>query len=63
MLIKKLQALFHPEQYHGWGKTKRYFEGWYSKVVTVNEERTFALIPGVAMNEKGEEIIIVGKYP
>jgi hypothetical protein len=55
MLIKKLQALFNPEQYHGWGKTKRYFEGWYYKVVNASEERAFAFIPGIAMNEKGEK--------
>jgi len=55
MLIKKLQALFHPEQYHGWGKTRRYFEGWYYKVINADEDRAFAIIPGIAMNEKGEK--------
>ncbi len=53
MIIKKIQALFHPEQYHGWGKTKRYFEGWYYKIVNAAENKAFALIPGIAMDENG----------
>ena len=55
MLIKKLQALFHPEQYHGWGKTRKYFEGWYFKVVNAEENKAFAIIPGIAMDEKGRQ--------
>lgn len=55
MLIQKLQALFHPEQYHGWGKTKRYFEGWYYKIINASEDKAFAIIPGIAMDEKGEK--------
>ena len=55
MLIKKLQALFHPEQYHGWGKKKSYFEGWYYKILNAKEDRAFAIIPGIAMDEKGEQ--------
>ncbi len=55
MLIKKIQALFHPEQYHGWGKTKSYFEGWYYKVVNKKENQAFAFIPGIAMDEKANK--------
>jgi hypothetical protein len=55
MIIKKLQSLFQPEQYHGWGKTKRYFEGWYYKVINKDEDEAFAFIPGIAMNERGEK--------
>lgn len=54
-MIKKLQALFHPEQYHGWGKTHRYFEGWYFKIVNADETKAFAFIPGIAMDEEGEK--------
>jgi tocopherol cyclase len=53
LLKKKIQALFNAEQYHGWGKTKRYFEGWYYKVVNEKEDRAFAFIPGIAMDENG----------
>lgn len=55
MLIKKIQALFHPEQYHGWGKTRRFFEGWYYKVVNAEENKAFAFIPGIAMDEEGAQ--------
>jgi tocopherol cyclase len=54
MLINRLQALFHPGQYHGWGRTSRFFEGWYFKVVNRDEDQAFAFIPGIAMDEKGE---------
>lgn len=55
MLQKKIQALFHPERYHGWGKTKKYFEGWYYKVITANEKHGFAFIPGIALDDKGNK--------
>ncbi len=53
MINKKLTALFNPEQYHGWGKTKRYFEGWYYKIIDSTEQYAFAFIPGIAMDENG----------
>ncbi|HPS86129.1 MAG TPA: tocopherol cyclase family protein [Spirochaetota bacterium] len=51
--MKKLKAFFNPEQYHGWGETRRYFEGWYFKVVDHSEKKAFAFIPGIAMDETG----------
>jgi tocopherol cyclase len=53
MIKNKLQALFNPEQYHGWGKEKKYFEGWYYKVINADESRAFAFIPGIAMDKNG----------
>ena len=55
MIIKRIQALFQPEQYHGWGRTNKYFEGWYYKIVNLKEDRAFAFIPGIAMDEKGKQ--------
>ncbi len=55
MLKKKIQALFHPEQYHGWGRRKRFFEGWYYKIVNKKEDQAFAFIPGIAMDEQGKQ--------
>lgn len=55
MLKQKLQALFNPEQYHGWGKTKRYFEGWYYKIINSDETSAFAFIPGISMDENGKQ--------
>ena len=52
-MIKTARALFHPEQFQGWGKTNRYYEGWYYKVVNAAETEAFAFIPGIAMDEHG----------
>jgi len=51
--MKKIRAFFNPEQFHGWGQTRRYFEGWYFKVVDYSEKKAFAFIPGIAMDEAG----------
>lgn len=51
--MKKIKAFFNPEQYHGWGETKSYFEGWYFKVVDHTEKKAFAFIPGIAMDGDG----------
>jgi tocopherol cyclase len=40
--------------YQGWGKNRKYFEGWYYKIVNASGTRAFAFIPGIAMNEAGE---------
>ncbi|OSZ81373.1 hypothetical protein CAP36_09105 [Chitinophagaceae bacterium IBVUCB2] len=52
---KRVQAFFNPEQYHGWGKTKNYFEGWYFKVVNEAETKALAFIPGIAMDQQGNK--------
>ena len=54
-LTNRLKALFHAEQYHGWGKTKQYFEGWYFKVIDAKEQYAFAFIPGIAMDADGNQ--------
>ena len=55
MLAKRIQALFNPERYHGWGRTKGYFEGWYYKIISADEEHAFAFIPGIAMDTQGKK--------
>ena len=52
-MFNRLQALFHPDQYQGWGKNKKYFEGWYFKVVNSDESKALAIIPGIAIDENG----------
>jgi tocopherol cyclase len=54
-LIPRLRALFNPDQFQGEGKTKRYFEGWYFKVVNHDQSVAYAIIPGVAMDEEGHK--------
>jgi hypothetical protein len=41
--------------YQGWGNSRKYFEGWYFKVVNAPETAAFAFIPGISMNEAGEK--------
>ena len=50
-----LSALFNPEQFQGSGKSRRYFEGWYFKVVNASESEAFAIIPGIAIDESGQK--------
>lgn len=52
-MFNSLQALFHPDQYQGWRKTRTYFEGWYFKVVNEDESKALAFIPGIAMDANG----------
>ena len=52
--LKKIYSFYHPTHFQGWGKQKKYFEGWYFKVLNKDASKAFAFIPGIAMNEKGE---------
>jgi len=45
--LRFLRGVRHPEAYHGAGITRRYFEGWYVKLVTADLSRRYAVIPGV----------------
>lgn len=53
MLLTRLHAFFHPEQFQGWGKKRNYFEGWYFKVLTGDAAHAYAVIPGIAMDIRG----------
>ena len=55
MIFKKLYALWHYECYHGWGRSKRFFEGWYYKLVSEDQGQAIAIIPGIAMDETGSK--------
>ncbi len=53
-LTTKIRSLFDPTMYQGWGNRRKYFEGWYFKVVNASGSRAYAFIPGIAMDEEGE---------
>ena len=55
MLLKQIHAIWNPECYHGWGKSKKFFEGWYYKIISPDQKHAFAIIPGIAMNENGDK--------
>jgi hypothetical protein len=52
--IRRLKAVWYPDAYHGWGKTRRYFEGWYVKIVSADRRHAFAFIPGISMAADGQ---------
>ena len=54
-ILNRLTATFYPERYHGWGISRKYFEGWYFKIVNEKEDQALAVIPGIAMDENGQK--------
>ena len=50
MLFTQLHAFFNPEQFQGWGKKRNYFEGWYYKIVSSDQQKAYAFIPGIAID-------------
>ena len=53
ILAKKIISIFNPEIYQGWGNRRKYFEGWYFKIVNAPGTKAFAFIPGISMDETG----------
>lgn len=45
--MQYIRGVRHPEGYHGRGRTKAYFEGWYIKLVSADLSQRWALIPGI----------------
>jgi tocopherol cyclase len=54
MMLRKINSIFHPEQFQGWNRKRNYFEGWYFKVVNEDETKAFAIIPGIAIDTQGK---------
>jgi tocopherol cyclase len=50
-----LKQLLNPDLFHGQGKRRHFFEGWYFKIVDANKKRTFAFIPGLFLGKTKEE--------
>jgi tocopherol cyclase len=53
--VQSIRSIIHPEQFHGFTKKKNFFEGWYFKIVSKNEDRSLAFIPGIAINGDGKK--------
>ncbi|MEZ4962951.1 MAG: tocopherol cyclase family protein [Saprospiraceae bacterium] len=51
--LRRWRATWNPDMYHGWGREKRYFEGWYFKLVDAGENHVFAVIPGISKTADG----------
>jgi hypothetical protein len=54
-----LNSILHPDNYHGHGKKKTFFEGWYYKVISADERHRYAFIPGVILGENGHAFVQV----
>ncbi len=50
-LRAKLHAVWQPAMYHGHGKSRDFFEGWYFKFVDASEQYVHAVIPGVFLGK------------
>ena len=53
-LNNRWRALWNPEMYHGWCKKRNFFEGWYFKLISPDEENAIAIIPGISMDHQGK---------
>lgn len=53
--LLRLRATWNPDMYHGWGREKSYFEGWYFKIVDPAEQQVFAVIPGISKDADGTQ--------
>ncbi len=51
---RRWRATWNPDMYHGWGKSRNFFEGWYFKIVDPTERFAFAIIPGISFGKNGE---------
>ncbi len=51
--IRNQRAVWNPAMFHGWGKTRRFFEGWYYKIVSPDEKHVLAFIPGISFPADG----------
>ncbi len=53
-ILYRQRALWNPDMYHGWGRSSRYFEGWYVKLVDATEQYVLAVIPGISYGIDGK---------
>ena len=50
-MFANLRAIWQPAMYHGHGKSRKFFEGWYFKFVDAAEQHVQAVIPGVFLGQ------------
>jgi hypothetical protein len=52
-VIYALRRIWEPAIYQGGSRSRRYFEGWYFKLVDATSEHSVSLIPGVSFSADG----------
>ncbi len=50
-----LTNILHPNRYHGFTAKPPFFEGWYYKLVSADQNTRFAIIPGVYISPNPEK--------
>ncbi len=50
-LRARWRAIWQPAMYHGQGRGRNFFEGWYFKFVDAHEQHIHAVIPGVFLGK------------
>ncbi len=53
-ILKRWRSTWNPDMYHGWGRTRNFFEGWYFKIVDATERHAYAFIPGISIGKTGD---------
>ncbi len=51
---QRWRVKWNPDAFQGWGKTSRYFEGWYFKLISPDQSVAIAVIPGIAFDDQGQ---------
>lgn len=54
-----IHSTLNPAIYHGFKQKPPFFEGWYYKLVSADESRKVAIIPGVILGQQGHAFIQV----
>ena len=55
MAFPRFKSVFNPDMYHGWGKKRSFFEGWYFKLVNRAADKIYAIIPGISIDNDGRK--------
>ena len=50
--MRSWRVINHPDAFQGNLREKNYFEGWYNKIVSGDENSIFSFIPTIAINKK-----------
>ncbi len=50
-MLKNVNLIWCPEAYHGAGKKRSFFEGWFFKIVDEAKENIYAIIPGISLGD------------
>jgi tocopherol cyclase len=53
-MSNRIYKLYHPEIFQGHISKKKYFEGWYYKLVSADERHAIAVIPGIAIYDDAD---------